>query len=48
MSALANLVHSVRFRLTVWYGFLMVVFMLLAGFGGWTLMGSWLRSDLDD
>ncbi|CAA9545030.1 MAG: Phosphate regulon sensor protein PhoR (SphS) [uncultured Thermomicrobiales bacterium] len=48
MTAIGDLVHSVRFRLTVWYGSLMVVFMLLAGFGGWTLMGTWLRSDLDD
>lgn len=48
MTAFFNLVHSVRFRLTVWYGFLMVVFMLLAGFGGWSLMNSWLRGDLDD
>ena len=48
MASLANLVHSVRFRLTAWYGFLMVVFMLVAGFGAYSLMSSWLHGDLDD
>jgi two-component system OmpR family sensor kinase len=48
MGSIANLVHSVRFRLTAWYGFLMIVFMLLAGFGAYSLMSGWLRGDLDD
>ncbi len=44
----SNFVHSVRFRLTAWYGFLMIVVLVVAGFGAWTLLGTWLRSDLDD
>lgn len=48
MRRLNNVTHSVRFRLTVWYGFLMVAFMVLAGLAAWTLMSSWLRADLDD
>ena len=47
MRWLSDVVHSIRFRLTAWYGLLMIVFMLLAGFGAWTTMGNWLRSDLD-
>lgn len=48
MGSIANLVHSVRFRLTAWYGFLMIVFMLLAGFGAYSLMSGWLHRDLDN
>ena len=48
MSGLANLIHSVRFRLAAWYGFLMIVFMLLAGIGAYSLMGDWLRADLEE
>ncbi len=48
MGGLSDFVHSVRFRLTAWYGFLMIVFLVAAGFGAWTLLGNWLRADLDD
>ena len=48
MGGLSDSVHSVRFRLTAWYGFLMIVFLVVAGFGAWTLLGNWLRADLDD
>ena len=47
MRWLPDVMHSIRFRLTAWYGLLMIVFMLLAGFGAWTTMGTWLRHDLD-
>lgn len=48
MAVLSNFIHSVRFRLTAWYGFLMVVVLVVAGFGAWILLGTWLRGDLDD
>ncbi len=48
MGSLSDFVHSVRFRLTAWYGFLMIVVLVVAGFGAWTLLGNWLRADLDD
>ena len=48
MRRLADLSQSIRFRLTAWYGFLMIVVLLAAGFGAWTLMSSWLYGDLDD
>ncbi|HEV2528083.1 MAG TPA: HAMP domain-containing sensor histidine kinase [Thermomicrobiales bacterium] len=48
MRRLADLTHSIRFRLTAWYGSLMIVVLLAAGLGAWTLMSSWLHADLDD
>ncbi len=48
MAGLSDFIHSVRFRLTAWYGFLMIVVLVVAGFGAWTLLGTWLRGDLDD
>lgn len=47
MRWLPDVAHSIRFRLTAWYGLLMILFMVLAGFGAWTAMGTWLRNDLD-
>lgn len=48
MGGVSDFVHSVRFRLTAWYGFLMIVVLVVAGVGAWTLLGNWLRADLDD
>ncbi len=48
MRRLAALSHSIRFRLTAWYGFLMIVVLVAAGLAAWTLMDSWLKADLDD